>query len=111
MSNAGHNSGNALRRIALANTVDEYDRLIAEHNESKSETFTVYRSDLEKEGLSKEQIKLELAALKAAIRKRQKAAKDPDAVEAKDALTDEIFEQLKTGTPDATRTHHARGAA
>jgi hypothetical protein len=100
----------APRRIEIANTIDEYDALIREHNESKADTFTCYRADLEKEGLPKAAIKAELAALKAAIRKRQKAAKDEQAVEDKDALTDEIYEQLKAGKLDATRTRHARGA-
>ena len=91
----------ATRRVEVADCIDEYDKLIAEHNESKSDTFTCYRAALEGEGMDKAAIKLELAALKAAIRKRQKAAKDPSAVEEKDALTDEIFTQISGGTGNA----------
>jgi hypothetical protein len=94
-------SNMASRRVGIADTIDEYDMLIREHNESKADTFTCYRADLEKEGMSKEQIKAELAALKAAIRRRQKAVVDPQAVEFQAALVDEIYEQLKTGTPNA----------
>jgi len=102
-------SNRAPRRIELANAIDEYDRLIAEHNESKAETFTCYRAKLEEEGFTKAEIKLELAAAKAAIRRRQKSMKDPQSFEEKDVLTDEIFEQIKAGIVDATRMRAARG--
>jgi len=101
----------ASRRRELADTIDEYDAIIADQNESKRDTFVCYRADLEKEGMAKDAIKLELAALKAAIRKRQKARKDAGAVEEQDALAEEILSQIKNGTPDATHMRGARGDA
>lgn len=98
-----------MNRRTLADEIDKLDEQIAELQREKSEFYASYRASLETKGEHKDKIKLELAAVKVAIRHRQKLAKDRDAVEEKDDLAAAILDEI-TGTPVATRTRATREA-
>ncbi|TWB61664.1 hypothetical protein FBZ98_1011009 [Rhizobium sp. ERR 922] len=94
-----------ITRTSLANEIDEYDQQIADMNSGKKDCFDAYRAQLIAGGMDKANIKTEIEAVKAAIKRRRAAKKDPMAVEEKDALIDEIFEEITTSprAPRATR--------
>ncbi|MDK4703875.1 hypothetical protein PH562_16610 [Rhizobium sp. CNPSo 4062] len=94
-----------ISRTSLANEIDEYDQQIADMNTGKRDCFDAYRAQLVAGGMDKTNIKTEIEAVKAAIKRRRAAKKDPMAVEEKDALIDEIFEEITTSprAPRATR--------
>jgi hypothetical protein len=94
-----------ITRTSLANEIDEYDQQIADMNTGKKDCFDAYRAQLVASGMDKENIKTEIEAVKAAIKRRRAAKKDPMAVEEKDALIDEIFEEIMMSprAPRATR--------
>lgn len=94
-----------ITRTSLANEIDEYDQQIADMNTGKKDCFDAYRAQLVASGMDKANIKTEIEAVKAAIKRRRAAKKDPMAVEEKDALIDEIFEEITTSprAPRATR--------
>ena len=94
------NTGLTLSRKDLADTIDEYDAQIATLNEGKSETYKDYRAQLEAAGMKPRRAAAELAATKAAIARRRKLMTDGEAVREKDALTDEILDEIM---PSLTR--------
>ncbi|RKD69002.1 GIY-YIG nuclease family protein [Rhizobium sp. WW_1] len=96
-----------ISRTSLANEIDEYDQQIADMNTGKKDCFDAYRAQLVASGMDKANIKTEIEAIKAAIKRRRAAKKDPMAVEEKDALIDEIFEEITT-SPRAPRATYAR---
>lgn len=94
-----------ITRTSLADEIDAIDESIAALNASKSEAYGAYRDQMELAGFDKDNIKLEIQATKAAIKRRRAVAKDEAAVEEKDALTEEIFVEISA--PRATRTREA----
>lgn len=94
-----------ITRTSLADEIDAIDASIADLNASKTAAYTAYREQLADAGFDKANIKLEIEATKAAIRKRRAVAKDEAAVEEKDALVEEIFDEITA--PRATRTREA----
>lgn len=95
----------AITRKGLADEIDLIDEQIAVLNGSKSDALKAYRQQLHDDGFDKDNIKLEIEATKAAIKRRRAVAKDENAVAEKDALVDEIFEEINVAP--ATRTREA----
>jgi len=95
-----------MTRRALADAIDGYDNQITALQNAKRELYDTYRGQLSKAGYKPAAAKAEVEACKAAIRKRRVAAKDQQAVEERDALLDEIFEEISS--PRARRATHAR---
>lgn len=95
-----------MNRRTLADSIDGLDAQITELQREKSEFYAAYREGLEKTGMGKEEIKVELPAVKAAIRQRQRLAKDRDAVEERDdrvsSILVEITHAAKNNAPAAT---------
>ena len=91
-----------ITRKSLADTIDAYDEQIAELNSSKRDTFDAYRNQMIDARLTKPEIKAEIEAVKAAIKRRRESVKDSMALIEKDALIDEVFAEI-TRAPRATR--------
>lgn len=89
-------------RRGLADEIDRLDEHLAEINSEKAAMYAAYREQLEHDGTAKAEIKAELQALKAAIRKRRALAKDRRTVEDADYLLDEIINEI-TGGPSRSR--------
>jgi endonuclease/exonuclease/phosphatase family metal-dependent hydrolase len=89
-----------MTRSEMADAVDALDADIADLQEAKRNLFASYRADLEGTH-DKDAVKAEIAALKAAIRRRQKAVADPENEQAVD-LADEIFAEISAPAPRAT---------
>lgn len=83
-----------ITRKSLADEIDVYDQSIADLNGGKKDCFDAYRDQMVAAGMSKPNIKLEIDAVKAAIKRRRAIEKDQMAVEEKDALVDEVFEEI-----------------
>jgi hypothetical protein len=94
-----------MTRKEMADAVDEIDRDIAALQASKRDLFVSYRDDLAVT-MDKDAIKAEVAALKAAIRRRQKFQADIEAASVAD-LADEIFDEITSLAPRATHVHEA----
>lgn len=95
-------------RKSLADHLDSYDEEISQLQESKRLMLTDYRDQLAQAGMGKAQIKAEVDALKSAMRRRRAVAKKGnDEVDQADALADEIFVEITSRAPRATRTHEA----
>lgn len=96
-----------ITRKSLADEIDQYDQQIADMNSGKKDCFDAYRDQLSAAGMAKPNIKIEVEAVKAAIKRRRAAEKDPTALEEKDALTDEIFWEITSAhAPRATRVEN-----
>lgn len=91
-----------ITRRSLADTIDAYDEQIADLNKSKRETFDAYRDQMVAARLTKPEIKAEIEAVKAAIKRRRESVKDEHALIEKDELIDEVFHEI-TRAPRATR--------
>lgn len=91
-----------ITRKSLADEIDVYDQSIADLNAGKKDCFDAYRDQMLGAGVAKPNVKIEIDAVKAAIKRRRDVAKDREAVEQKDALVDEIFYEI-TATPRAPR--------
>ena len=76
---------------------------LADLNAGKKDTFDAYRAQLEAAGVAKENIRKEIDATKAAIRRRRAVQKDAGKVEERDALVDEIYAEI-TASVHAPRT-------
>lgn len=99
-----------LTRKTLADAIDAYDAEIETLQSGKRETYAEYRQQLADAGMGKDAVKAEVDATKAAIKRRQSIAKKGnEVIDAKDALTDEIFAEITTGTRNAN-ARVARGA-
>jgi len=83
-----------ITRKSLADEIDVYDQSIADLNDSKKDCFDAYRDQLFASGMLKENVRKEIVAVKAAIRRRRAVQKNEIEVEEKDALIDEIFEEI-----------------
>lgn len=92
-----------ITRKSLADEIDIYDQQIADLNTGKRDCFTAYRAQLEADGMDKANIKAEVEAVKAAIKRRRAVAKDADEAAEKDALADEVFEEITANAPRTTR--------
>lgn len=91
-------------RKSIADHLDSYDDEIATLQEGKRETLADYRQQLADAGMSKGGIKAEIEALKAAMRRRRAIAKKgEEVVEEADVLADEIFAEITSRAPRATR--------
>jgi hypothetical protein len=95
-----------MTRRVLADAIDGYDDQITALQNAKRELYNTSRAQLAKAGYKPAAAKAEVEACKAAIRKRRAAAKNQQAVEERDALVDEIFEEISS--PRARRATHAR---
>lgn len=96
-----------ITRKSLADTIDAYDDEIASLQSSKRDTFQAYREQLA-DLMGKDEVKVEIEAAKAAIKRRRAIReKGEEVVEHKDALVDEIFEEITaTRAPRATRVEN-----
>src|SRR5215204_4010342 len=83
-----------MTRRGLADAIDGYDDQIAALQNAKSEEFKAYRAELLKAGYEQADVRLEIEAFKAAIKKRRAAAKNQQAVEERDVLVAEIFDEI-----------------
>lgn len=91
-------------RKSIADHLDSYDDEIATLQEGKRETLADYRQQLADAGMSKGGIKAEIEALKVAMRRRRAIAKrGEEVVEEADVLADEIFAEITSRAPRATR--------
>ncbi|MHA6731774.1 hypothetical protein [Devosia sp. A369] len=82
-------------RKTLADAIDAYDADIEILQQSKRETFADYREQLAGEGRDKDMVKDEIAAFKAAMKRRRAVAKEgSEAVEDQVALVDVIFDEI-----------------
>ncbi|MBZ9600715.1 hypothetical protein [Phyllobacterium chamaecytisi] len=93
-----------ITRKSLADEIDTYDQSIADLNDSKKDCFDAYRDQLFAAGVLKENVRKEIVAVKAAIRRRRAVQKNEIEVEEKDALIDEIFDEINQRSR-APRTH------
>jgi hypothetical protein len=91
-----------ITRKSLADIIDGYDEQIADLNKSKRDTFDDYRNQMIAARQPKAEIKAEIEAVKVAIKRRRESVKDKTALIEKDALVDEVFEEI-TRAPRATR--------
>jgi uncharacterized protein YdcH (DUF465 family) len=97
-----------MTRKALADAIDSLDDDIKVLQESKAETYAAYRDQMKGQGAGKDAVKLEMVAVKTAIRQRRALTADATGVEERDSLTDEILTEIRSGTDRATRAHVAR---
>lgn len=97
-----------ITRRALADQIDSLDEQISELQAEKATYYTAYREQMEKASLAKSEIKNEIVACKAAIRRRQKQRRDGDEFEKQDALTDEVFLEI---TKPVARNMQSRAPA
>ncbi len=65
-----------MNRRTLADNIDGLDEKISELQREKAEFYAAYRESYEAKGHHKDDVKLELAAVKAAIRHRQRLRQD-----------------------------------
>jgi len=101
---SSENSTARITRRSIADALDTYDDQITAVNNAKLNDLKAYRDQLSGQGYTPAGIKAEIEACKAAIRKRRAAAKDPQAVDSRDALVDEIYEEISPPR-HAPRTH------
>lgn len=94
---------NSITRMSLADHFDACDESIKDFNDSKRDAMVSYRVQLENAGWAKDAIKAEVEAVKAAIKRRRLVTKDEAAVDAKDALIDEVLAEITARAPRATR--------
>jgi hypothetical protein len=88
-----------ISRKGLADEIDRVNDELAELQTAKREIFDAYREQLKARGKHDTDIKLEIAAIKAAIRQRRALALDPFGVEAHDTLVTQILTEI-TGKED-----------
>lgn len=93
-----------ITRKGLADEIDQIDEAIKAYNESKREAFDAYRDQLIAAGVAKANVKTEIEAVKAAIRRRRAVLKDEAAELEKSELIDEVFEEITT-VSRAPRAH------
>lgn len=93
-----------ITRKGLADEIDQIDEAIKAYNESKREAFDAYRDQLIAAGVAKPNVKIEIEAVKAAIRRRRAVRKDEAAEIEKSELIDEIFDEITT-VARAPRAH------
>ncbi|AEH79675.1 hypothetical protein SM11_chr2421 [Sinorhizobium meliloti SM11] len=93
-----------ITRKGLADEIDQIDEAIKAYNESKREAFDAYRDQLIAAGVAKPNVKIEIEAVKAAIRRRRAIRKDEAAEIEKSELIDEIFDEITT-VARAPRAH------
>lgn len=90
-------------RKSIADHLDSYDDEISELQDSKREMLADYRQQLADAGMGKAQVRAEVEALKAAMRRRRAIAKKgEEQIEEADALADEIFAEISARAPRAT---------
>lgn len=83
-----------ITRKSLADEIDLLDADIKVLNESKKDCFDAYRDQMIGAGISKPNIKAEIDAVKAAIKRRREALKDEHALIEKDELIDDVFHEI-----------------
>lgn len=92
-----------ITRRGLADEIDLIDDKIAVLQGSKAGIYKSYREQLDDAGKTKADIAAEIVACKAAIRRRQAIAKDQNAIEAKEELSDKIFIEISKPEQSGTR--------
>jgi hypothetical protein len=100
-----------ITRRGLADDIDGYDDQIAALQNVKREEFNAYRAELLKAGYEQADVKVEIEACKAAIRKRRAAAKNQQAVEDRDVLVAEIYDEISSSRAHGALHARARGRA
>jgi hypothetical protein len=93
-----------ITRKSLADTVDAIDDQIADLQASKRDAYQSYREQLT-DLMGKDEVKVEIEATKVAIKRRRSIReKGEEVIEHKDALADEIFNEISASrAPRATR--------
>lgn len=97
-----------MTRKALADAIDSLDDDIKVLQNTKAETYTAYREQMKGQGAGKDAVRLEMVAVKTAIRQRRALAEDAAGVEERDSLTDEILTEIRSGTRPALARAGAR---
>ena len=98
-----------ITRHSVADEIDRLDAQISELQTDKRGIYETYRAQMEKDGAAKSAIKVEVEALKLAIRQRRELTKDENVVIERGALVEEILTEIrKVGTKNATRAHARR---
>lgn len=93
-----------ITRKQIADDFDAIDQQVSDLNDHKRELLVSYRAQLTASGMGKDEIKSEVEAIKAAIKRRRAVAKEGAlTVEEKDALVDEVFAEITSPAPRATR--------
>jgi hypothetical protein len=93
-----------LTRRGIADEFDRLDHEVEEANFDKRAILAGYRKQLEATGTPRPQIKIEVEALKAAIRQRRALARDPDGVAATSATVEAILAEI-SGPSRGARAH------
>lgn len=98
------------RARTIADAIDAYEDEIATLQSGKRDTYADLRTELMAQGLSKDAVSVEIAALKSAIALRRKRRTDPEAIDEKEAATAEYLSAIDA--PSRARVAHgAREAA
>jgi hypothetical protein len=97
-----------MTRKSLADAIDGYEAEIKLLQDGKAETYAAYREQMKSTGAGKDAVRLEMLAIKTAIRQRRALAEDASGVEERDSLTDEILTEIRSGTHPAIARAGAR---
>lgn len=93
-----------ITRRSLADTYGEHDAIIEAAQTAKRDATMAYRGHLDALGMDKDSIKAEIEGFKLAYRRKVAIKKKgEDVVEHRDAIADEIFEEITRPAPRATR--------
>jgi len=93
-----------ITRRSLAETYAEHDAIIEAAQAAKREATLAYRGQLDALGMDRDNIKAEIEGFKLAYRRKVAIEKKgEDVVEHRDAIADEIFAEITSSAPRATR--------
>lgn len=84
-----------INRRGIADEVDRLDEEIAELQRQKRECFAAYSAQLGTQGLDKDQVKLQVVALKAAIKRRRAYRDDEHGAGKREDLIDVVFDEIR----------------
>jgi hypothetical protein len=103
-----------LSRKGIADEFDRLDHEVEAANFDKRAIMAGYRKQLENGGMARAQIKIEMEALRIAIRQRRKLARDRDVVTLTDSRAQEILAEITLSQPaghSAATPSRARSAS
>jgi hypothetical protein len=93
-----------ITRRSLAETYEAQDLIIQAAQDAKREATKAYREQLDRVGMDKDAIKSEVEGFKLAYRRKVAVEKKgSDEVEHRDAIADEIYLEITSPAPRATR--------